>query len=78
MAIRTTVGNNRTINASVGEPTTPQVTRLSGGQPNSVNRLTDVDTTQLADGSVLVYNDSSQMWETINTLEKQIVNGGTF
>ena len=75
---RATVGNNRTINASVGEPTTPQVTRLSAGQAASIGNLSDVDATQLADGSVLVYSDSAQKWETINTLEKQIVNGGTF
>ena len=73
------VGNNRTINASVGEPTTPQVTRVKAATSAvSVSSLTDVDSSQLGDGSVLVYSDSSQKWETINTLEKQIVNGGTF
>lgn len=81
MAIRSTVGNSRTINASVGEPDTPQVTRVvveGGQQALGVASLTDVDSSQLGDGSLLVYSSEAQKWETINTLENQIVNGGTF
>lgn len=79
MAIKTTVGRTRTINASVGEPNTPQVTRVTASASvTSMRNLTDVDSSQLADGSVLVYNNGLQKWETINTLEKQIMEGGNF
>jgi NADPH-dependent curcumin reductase CurA len=40
--------------------------------------LTDIDLTQLAAGSVLVYNPGTQKWTATNTLEQQIVESGQF
>jgi hypothetical protein len=40
--------------------------------------MTDLDVTNLADGSVLVYSTNLGKWEATKTLEKQIINGGNF
>lgn len=52
--------------------------RTSSFQSRRLADLTDVDTTNLQDGSVLVYNTSTTKFETTITLEKQIINGGNF
>lgn len=52
--------------------------RTSSFQLRRLGDLTDVDTTNLQDGSVLVYNSSTTKFETTITLEKQIINGGNF
>mgnify|MGYP000055166314 FL=1 len=52
--------------------------RTSSFQSRRLGDLTDVDTTNLQDGSVLVYNSSTTKFETTITLEKQIINGGNF
>ena len=52
--------------------------RTSSLQSRRLGDLTDVDTTNLQDGSVLVYNSSTTKFETTITLEKQIINGGNF
>lgn len=41
-------------------------------------RLTDVDTTGKTNGSVLVYNSSTEKFTATTTLENQIIQGGTF
>lgn len=38
----------------------------------------DVDSSNLEDGSVLVYSTEKSKWETTRVLEKQIINGGNF
>ena len=38
----------------------------------------DVDSTQLANGSVLVYNTSTSKWITTTTLSAQNMEGGEF
>ena len=40
--------------------------------------MTDLDVTNLTDGSVLVYSTNLGKWEATKTLEKQIINGGNF
>lgn len=40
--------------------------------------LTDIDLTQLAAGSVLVYNPGTQKWTATNMLDQQIVESGQF
>jgi len=52
--------------------------RTSSFQSRRLGDLTDVDTTNLQDGSVLVYNSATTKFETTITLEKQIINGGNF
>lgn len=43
-----------------------------------ISDFTDVDVTNLEDGSVLVYSTNLGKWESTRTLEKQIINGGNF
>jgi NADPH-dependent curcumin reductase CurA len=40
--------------------------------------LTDIDLTQLAAGSVLVYNSGTQKWTATKLLDQQIVESGQF
>jgi len=61
-----TVGSDETLTATLASG----VTTLTG--------LTDVDATNLEDGSVLVYANTTQKFVTTRTLEQQIVNGGLF
>ena len=44
----------------------------------SIDLLQGVDTSGKTDGSVLVYNGTSENFEATLTLEKQIVNGGLY
>lgn len=39
------------------------------------NELRGIDVTPRFDGDVLVYNDSSGLWEATNTLNKQVIDG---
>lgn len=41
-----------------------------------INTSADVDTTNLTDGSVLVWNSSTQKWTTTRTLSQQTIEGG--
>jgi hypothetical protein len=45
---------------------------------NQVNKLDDIDVTNLSDGSVLVYSQSSSKWEATTVLEKQQVECGQY
>jgi hypothetical protein len=38
----------------------------------------DIDTTVLLNGSVLVYNTTTQKWTSTITLEAQVMEGGEF
>jgi hypothetical protein len=58
---------------NVGTP----VRRVVSGQ-KSLAGLTDVDLTAKQDGSVLVYNTSSEKWKATLDLEKQNINGGSY
>lgn len=40
--------------------------------------MTDVDTSVLEDGSVLVYSADLAKFQSTRTLEKQIINGGNY
>ena len=52
--------------------------RTSSFQSRRIRDLTDVDSSNLEDGSVLVYSTATEKLETTRTLEKQIINGGNF
>jgi hypothetical protein len=43
-----------------------------------MDNIGNVNTSSKTDGSVLVYNASSEEWESTLTLEKQNVNGGQY
>lgn len=44
----------------------------------TITGLTDVDVSNLENGSVLVYANTSSKFVATRTLEQQIVNGGLF
>jgi len=44
----------------------------------NINTLAGIDTSAKVNGSVLVYNASSTLWEATLDLEQQNVNGGSF
>jgi len=43
-----------------------------------INKLDDIDVSNLQDGSVLVYSTNSSKWEASTTLDKQAVEGGYY
>ena len=44
----------------------------------NLNELAGINTSAKVNGSVLVYNASSTLWEATLDLEQQNVNGGSF
>jgi len=85
MAIRVgTLGTKTTRVAVTGSNT--QVKKVVVGTPvkrvdNGAFRLSslpDVDITNLTDGSVLVYETTTDKWTATLDLEKQNINGGSY
>jgi hypothetical protein len=46
--------------------------------PNAITTAGDIDTTNLENGSVLVYTSSSLKWRATRTLESQNLEGGHY
>lgn len=46
--------------------------------PTDLNALSDVDSTAVGDGAVLVYKDSTKKWTATLHLEQQYMHGGFF
>lgn len=46
--------------------------------PSYINTATDVDVSQLENGSVLVYKSSALKWTATRTLEQQNLEGGHY
>jgi len=71
------VGDNTTLvkKVVVGRP----IRRVSGsGGSVSVDNIIGIDTSGKSDGSLLIYNTSSSLWEASKDLEEQIINGGQY
>lgn len=71
------VGDNTTLvkKVVVGRP----IRRVSGsGGSVSIDNIIGVDTSGKSDGSLLIYNTSSSLWESSKTLEEQVINGGQY
>ncbi len=45
---------------------------------SSITYASDIDISQLTDGSTLVYLQSAAKWQATTLLEKQVMNGGFF
>jgi len=72
--ITVTPGNTTIIKRIVvGTP----VRRVSEAALN-LNNLAGVDTSSRVNGSVLVYNSTSTLWESTLNLEQQNINGGSY
>lgn len=51
---------------------------MIGPTPTSLKGLTDVDTSLLTSGSLLVYNSGTDKWTSSRLLEQQTMEGGFF
>ena len=73
-AIKVSPGNTTIVKKiTVGTPVR-KVTEATG----NLNQLAGVDTSARVNGSVLVYNATTTLWEATLDLEQQNVNGGSF
>jgi len=62
-------------------PTGPRgVTGPTGvpGPQASFSNSPEIDLTNLTNGSLLIYNDTTEVWEASILLESQIINGGQY
>jgi hypothetical protein len=48
------------------------------GSNSSVSASTDVDVSNLQDGSALIWSAASNRWQATTLLEKQVINAGFF
>ena len=75
---------NRNLSVTAGNTTI--VKRIVVGKPvrriveagSNINNLIGVNATSRVNGSVLVYNASSELWEATLDLEEQNINGGSY
>jgi hypothetical protein len=63
-----------------GDQSFPQVSRVAVGGAATIQNLADVDTDTfgLGDGYLMVYNSTTQKFQTTNVLNNVTVNGGSF
>ena len=72
--IKVTPGNTTIVKKIViGTP----VRRVSEAALN-INDLDGINTSNRVNGSVLVYNSTSTLWESTLNLEQQNINGGSY
>ena len=72
--IKVTPGNTTIVKKIViGTP----VRRVSEAALN-INNLDGINTSNRVNGSVLVYNSTSSLWESTLDLEQQNINGGSY
>ena len=59
----------------VGRP----IRRVSGsGGSTNINDIIGIDTSGATNGSLLIYNSGTTIWEANKTIEEQIINGGQY
>ena len=51
---------------------------MIGPTPTTLKGLTDLDLTDLAAGSLLVYNAGTEKWHATNKLQQQVFDSGQF
>jgi hypothetical protein len=82
--MKVVVGNNRTTNATVSPSSTATATAVGVQGPpgpagiQNIAQASDVDASNLQDGSLLIYKGATQKFTTTTTLESQIIEGGHF
>lgn len=69
-----TTGNSTLVKEiKIGKP----VRRIVQATTN-INRLDGVNTVDRTDGSLLIYNSNTELWEASVKLEDQDINGGSY
>lgn len=82
--MKVVVGLNRTTNATVSPSSTATATAVGVQGPpgpagiQNIAQASDVDASNLQDGSLLIYKGATQKFTTTTTLESQIIEGGHF
>lgn len=82
--MKVVVGQNRITNATVTPSSTATATAVGVQGPpgpagiQNIAQASDVDASNLTDGSVLVYKGITQKFTATTTLESQIIEGGHF
>ena len=76
-------GNTRVVQTTIAGPQGIQgIQGTSGAAATYLNNMNDVDSDNVADGSVLVYSSSTSKWVAKNSLEADsgtiTVSGGNF
>ena len=81
-----TVTTGETSVVKVAADTTTIVKKITIGTPvrrvssaiANINTLAGVDMSERIDGSVLVYNATTELWQATINLQKQNINGGSY
>jgi hypothetical protein len=80
MTINATVRTQESIRVSVTSPNQPTVPSvgISAGSIGLDSNMSNVDTSSLTNGSVLVYKTTTSKWTSTTTLDAQNMEGGEF
>lgn len=63
----------------IGDGVTPwNSLPYTNNQVTNLGNILDVDTTNLVDGSILIYDDNINKWVAATELEKQTMDGGFY
>lgn len=82
--MKVVVGNKRSTNSTISPSSTVTATSVGVQGPpgpagiQNIAQASDVDASNLQDGSVLVYKGITQKFTATTTLESQIIEGGHF
>lgn len=69
--------NNNTVIVD-NQSTYTIVAGVIGASPNTIGSMMDVDLTNLADGSALIYDSNVYKWKSTTLLDKQIIESGQY
>jgi len=80
MTINATVRTQESIRVSISSPNQPTVPSvgISAGSIGIDSSMSNVDTSSLSNGSVLVYKTTTSKWTSTTTLDAQNMEGGEF
>jgi len=80
MTINATVRTQESIRVSISSPNQPTVPSvgISAGSIGLDSNMSNVDTSSLSNGSVLVYKTTTSKWTSTTTLDAQNMEGGEF
>jgi len=80
MTINATVRTQESIRVSISSPNQPTVPSvgISAGSIGLDSNMSNVDTSSLTNGSVLVYKTTTSKWTSTTTLDAQNMEGGEF
>lgn len=86
MAVRVTSSGTTQVKDGISSRGKTRVKRVTVGKPVrriseqrlSIDRIEGIDISNSTDGSILVYNGSSNNYEATVELEVQIINGGQY